>query len=451
MGKLFGTDGVRGVAGSELTSCMAYKIGKIAAHILARKKGSKPKILVGMDTRRSGPMLNAAFSSGVCAAGGDIVNLGVLPTPAVAFLVRELKCDAGVVISASHNAMQYNGIKIFDSRGFKFSDELEDEIETFVLSSTDELPVLTGCDIGTIIEDYKAVGLYIDYMANIYKGIDLSRIKIAIDCAEGATYHAAPAILGKLGADLHVIHAEPNGVNINENCGSTHLDAIKKFVVENGMAMGIAFDGDGDRALMVCDKGHEIDGDQIMSICAHYMKEQGILSKDILVATIMSNMGLNIMAEENDIKLEQTAVGDRYVLEKMLEDGAALGGEQSGHIIFLEHNTTGDGILTALSVLNIMHKKNAALCELNTKMRVMPQVLVGAEVSNSKKKDFDKTPKIVEVIAELTKSYAGRGRVLIRASGTEPLVRIMIEGEDLVKMTEEANELKTLIEKYLGE
>jgi len=448
MGRLFGTDGVRGVANSELTPILAYKIGKIAAHILS--KGKAAKILVGMDTRISGTMLSAAFSAGACSAGGDIINVGVIPTPAVAYLVRELECDAGVVISASHNAMQYNGIKIFDSRGFKLSDELEGEIEDFVLGDVDDIPVLTGADIGKITEDYSAVNLYIDYMAKIYKGIDLSGIKIAIDCAEGATYHAAPEILKKLGANLNVIHNAPTGININENCGSTHMKSLKEYVVENKMDIGIAFDGDGDRALMVCDRGNEVDGDQIMSICAHYMKEEGLLSKDTLVITVMSNLGLNIMAKENGINLERTAVGDKFVLEKMVEDGAALGGEQSGHIIFLEHNTTGDGILTALSVLNIMHKKGSSLSDLNTKMQVMPQVLVGATVANHKKKDFDKTPEIKDAIFELEGSYADRGRVLIRASGTEPLVRIMIEGEDLAKMTEDANELKKLMEKHLS-
>ena len=451
MGKLFGTDGVRGVANSELTPLMAYKIGKITAHILSQQKGSRAKILIGMDTRISGTMLGAAFSAGACSSGADVINLGVIPTPAVAFLVRELKGDAGVVVSASHNPMHDNGIKILDSKGFKISMAFENEIEEFVLSDEDDsLPVLTGADVGRIIEDYEAINSYISYMAQIFKDIDLSGIKIAIDCAQGATYQAAPAILKKLGANLQIIHGEPNGTNINKDCGSTHLDAIKKFVVENKMDVGIAFDGDGDRVLMVSCDGNEVDGDQIMSICAHYMKEQGTLSKDMLVITVMSNMGLNIMAEENGIKLERTAVGDKYVLEKMVEEGAALGGEQSGHIIFLEHNTTGDGILTALNVLNIMHKKSASLKEVNTKMKVMPQVVVGAKVSNDKKRDFDKEPIIKDAIAALDKEYAGRGRILVRASGTEPLVRIMIEGEDLEKMTKEANELKLLMEKHLG-
>ena len=450
MGKLFGTDGVRGVANRELTPIMAYKIGKIIAHILSKEKGTSVKILVGMDTRISGTMLGAAFSAGACSSGANVVNLGIIPTPAVAFLVRELRCDAGVVISASHNPMHDNGIKVLDSKGFKISAEFEGKIEEFVLSDVDNLPVLTGADVGRIVEDYESVNLYIEYMAQVFKDIDLSDIKIAIDCAEGATYLAAPAILKKLNANLHVIHNEPTGMNINKGCGSTHLDAIKKVVVDNKMDIGIAFDGDGDRVLMVDGDGNEADGDQIMSFCAHYMKEQGTLTKDMLVVTVMSNMGLNIMAEENGITLERTAVGDKYVLEKMVEEGASLGGEQSGHIIFLEHNTTGDGILTALNVLNIMHKKNATLKEVNTKMKVMPQVVVGAKVSNEKKRDFDKEPIIKDAIDALDKEYEGRGRILVRASGTEPLVRIMIEGEDLEKMTKEANELKLLMEKRLG-
>jgi len=451
MGKLFGTDGVRGVANSELTPIMAYKIGKITAHILAQDKSERIKILVGMDTRISGTMLNAAFSAGACSMGADVINLGVIPTPAVAFLVRELKGAAGIVISASHNPMQDNGIKILDSRGFKLDASFEGKIEDYVLSDTCALPVLTGAEIGTIVEDYDAVNLYVNYMAKIFPKLDLKGMKIVIDCAEGATYQAAPAILSKLNADnLHIIHSNPTGVNINKNCGSTYLDSLKKYVVENKMDVGIAFDGDGDRVLMVCGQGTEVDGDQIMSICAHYMKEKGTLSKDMLVITIMSNMGLNIMADANDIKLERTAVGDKYVLQKMVEEGASIGGEQSGHIIFLEHNTTGDGILTALNVLNIMHEKNASLAGVNTQMRVMPQVVVGAKVANDKKRDFDKEPLVKAAIDSLASSYEGCGRIIVRASGTEPLVRIMIEGEDLNKMTQQANELKALMEKHLG-
>jgi len=450
MGKLFGTDGVRGVANSELTPIMAYKIGKITAHILTQEKNERVKILVGMDTRISGTMLGAAFSAGACSMGADIVNLGVIPTPAVAFLVRALKSSAGIVVSASHNPMQDNGIKILDSRGFKLDADFEGRIEDYVLSDTCTLPILTGAEIGTIVEDFDAVNLYIDYMAKIFPKLDLSGMKIAIDCAEGATYQAAPTILAKLNADnLHIIHNSPTGVNINKDCGSTHLDSLKKYVTDNKMDIGIAFDGDGDRVLMVCGNGNEVDGDQIMSICAHYMKEKGALSKDMLVITIMSNMGLNIMAETNGIKLERTAVGDKYVLQKMVEEGASIGGEQSGHIIFLEHNTTGDGILTALNVLNIMHEKSATLAGVNTQMRVMPQVVVGAKVANDKKRDFDKDPTVKDAIDALAATYEGRGRIIVRASGTEPLVRIMIEGEDLDKMTQEANELKSLMEKHL--
>ncbi|MCL2564308.1 MAG: phosphoglucosamine mutase [Defluviitaleaceae bacterium] len=449
MGRLFGTDGVRGVANSELTPIMAYKIGRITANILKRES-VKPKIILGMDTRRSGAMLGAALSAGICSAGGDIINIGIVPTPALAFLVRELKGDAGIVITASHNTMEYNGIKIFNSEGFKLRDELEEEIEVFVFSDKDCLPSITGKDIGNIIEDYKALDLYVDYMAGIYGSLNLSGMKIAIDCAEGATYRAAPAILKRLGADLHTIHNEPNGVNINENCGSTHMEAIKKFVIENSMDIGIAFDGDGDRCLMVDEKGRELDGDQIMSVCAHFMKEQGLLSKNTLVITTMSNMGLALMARDNNINIKRTQVGDKFVLEEMLEVGAVLGGEQSGHVIFLKHNTTGDGILTALSILNVMKLKGEALSDINIRMKVMPQVLLGAKVSNTKKYDFDKVEEIKNAISLLEEAYKDRGRVLIRASGTEPLVRVMIEGENIVKMKEEANTIKELIEKHLG-
>ena len=450
MGKLFGTDGVRGVANSELTPLMAYKIGRITANILLRDTKMPPKVIIGLDTRRSGAMLSAALSAGICSAGGDVISLGVVPTPAVAFLVRELKCDAGIVISASHNTMEYNGIKIFNSEGFKLRDELEEEIEAFTLSDKDDLPFVTGSNIGSITEDYNAVDLYVDYMADIYGSIDLSNMKIAIDCAEGATYKAAPAILRRLGADLYTIHNKPNGININEKCGSTYMEAIKNFVTENSMDIGIAFDGDGDRCLMVDENGRELDGDQIMSICAHFMKEQGILAKNTLIITTMSNMGLAVMARDNNINIKRTDVGDKFVLEEMLKVGAVLGGEQSGHVIFLKHNTTGDGILTALSILNIMKQKGESLSNINVRMKIMPQVLVGAEVSNNKKYDFDKVEEIKSAVSALEKSYEDNGRVLIRASGTEPLVRIMIEGNNKVKMQEEANKLKDLIEKHLG-
>jgi len=451
MGKLFGTDGVRGVANSELTPLMAYKIGRITANILSRGQNEAPKVIVGMDTRRSGSMLNAALSAGICSAGGNVINIGVAPTPAVAFLVRELKGDAGVSITASHNTMEYNGIKIFNSEGFKFPDEQEDEIEAFVFGDKDDIEPVTGKGIGNIVEDYTAVDLYVDYMAGIFGDMDLSGIKIAIDCAQGAAYKAAPAILRRLNADLHVLYNEPDGININERCGSTHMDSLKKYVVENGVDIGIAFDGDGDRCLMVDENGRSLDGDQIMSICAHFMKERGILARNTLVVTIMSNMGLAVMARDNNINIKRTAVGDKFVLEEMLNIGAVLGGEQSGHVIFIKHNTTGDGILTALNVLNIMQQKGESLSNINIRMNLMPQVLVGAVVSNSKKYDYENIPEIKKAIKELEKFYGdNNGRVLIRASGTEPLVRVMIEGQDKAKMLKDAEELRELIEKCLG-
>ena len=450
MGKLFGTDGARGIANSELTSITAYKIGRAAASLLYKEKGQKPVILLGADTRISGSMLCAALSAGVCSAGGDIINLGVIPTPAVAYLVRHMGADAGVVISASHNPVEYNGIKIFNSNGFKLRDEMENEIEEIVFSETDNLPNPTGHLVGSISFKEDATSCYADYITGIFKGLDLSGIKIGLDCAQGATAFAAPVIFEKLGTKLNIIHNKPNGLNINEKCGSTHLEEIGAFVRENVLDIGIAFDGDGDRCLIVNEKGESVDGDEIMSICACFMKENSNLKGNTLVATVMSNLGLFIMGDENGINIEKTAVGDRYVLEKMLEIDASIGGEQSGHVIFLEHNTTGDGILTALNVLNIMVQENKSISALNTKMKIMPQILVGAKVDNSKKNDFDKVPEIQAAIEELDKLFAGHGRVLIRASGTEPLVRVMIEGEDRAQLESEANKMKDLIEKYLG-
>ncbi|MDL2248560.1 phosphoglucosamine mutase [Tyzzerella sp. OttesenSCG-928-J15] len=450
MGKLFGTDGARGVANSELSPTLAYKIGRAAAFVLSKEKAHEPVVLVGMDTRISGTMLGAALSAGVCSVGGKVINIGVIPTPGIAYLVRKMNADAGVVISASHNPVEYNGIKIFNSKGYKLRDELEEEIEAIVFAEEDNSPVPTGSAVGSIEERYDAVNEYIEFLLGIYPSLNLEGFKIAIDCAEGATYKAAPEVFKRLGADVSVLHNKPDGKNINEKCGSTHMGELSEFVKNGSYHIGIAFDGDGDRCLMVDEKGNMIDGDQIMSFCACYMKEEGHLKGDTLVVTVMSNLGLFIMGDENGINIEKTAVGDRYVLERMLEINASIGGEQSGHVIFLDHNTTGDGILTAVSVLNIMKNRNASISALNTKMKVMPQVLVGAKVENSKKYDFDKNEEIKAAIEKLEKMFDGKGRVLIRASGTEPLVRVMIEGEDVKKLEIEANNMKDLIEKHLG-
>ena len=450
MGKLFGTDGVRGIANSGLTPLTAYKIGRATATLLHKEKGYKPTILLGMDTRISGPMLGAALSAGVCSAGGDIIDLGVIPTPAAAYLIRQMKADAGVVITASHNPVEYNGIKIFNSQGFKLRDELENEIEEIVLSESDVLPSPTGHFIGSISLKTDSTECYANYIAGIFKGIDLSGIKIALDCAEGATFTAAPMIFEKLGAKINIIHNTPTGLNINEKCGSTHLEELGSYVRDNNLDIGIAFDGDGDRCLLVSEKGVPVDGDEIMSICACFMKGKGKLKGNTLVATVMSNLGLFIMGDEIGINIEKTAVGDRYVLERMLEIDANIGGEQSGHVIFLEHNTTGDGILTALNILSIMAAESKSISELNTKMRIMPQILIGAKVDNSRKYDFNEVPEIQAAIERLEGLFAGRGRVLIRASGTEPLVRIMIEGEDREQLEKEAGKMKELIEKHLA-
>lgn len=449
MGKYFGTDGVRGVANAELTPELVYKLGRAGAYVLTKEKAHTPKIIVGMDTRISGDMLESALIAGICSVGAHAVSLGVVPTPAVAHLVREYNADAGVVISASHNPVKDNGIKFFNSKGFKLRDELEEQIEDIMINSIDDIPRPVGEDVGTRKIEYDAVDDYIKFLKTT-ADIKLDGIKVAIDCANGATYKAAPITLHELGAEVCAIHREPDGTNINKNCGSTHMDDLKKFVVETGSDVGIAFDGDGDRCLAVDENGELVDGDQIMAICGSYLKKQGRLKNDTIVATVMSNLGLFIMGEKEKINIEKTKVGDRYVLERMLQNGDALGGEQSGHIIFLEHNTTGDGILTAIQLLSILKKSGKKLSELKKIMEVLPQVLINAKVDNSKKNDYLSNDIIKGEIEKLERKFEGQGRVLIRPSGTEPIVRVMLEGRDTDELQKDAQNLADIIEDLLN-
>jgi phosphoglucosamine mutase len=367
----------------------------------------------------------------------------------MAYLVRHYKMDAGVVISASHNPSKDNGIKFFSSEGYKLSDSLEDEIEDIIKNSYDSLPNPSE-NLGRKMLRHDAVLNYVDFIVDQAEDINLEGMKVAIDCANGATYQAAPMVRKNRGADVHTIHASPDGININKNCGSTHMTSLVEYVRDNHMDIGIAFDGDGDRCLMVDENGKIVEGDEMMSIFATYFKKEGTLKNDTLVATVMSNLGLFHMGEKNGINIERASVGDRYVLERMLEIGACLGGEQSGHIIFLDHNTTGDGILTAVQMLKIMHKTGKKLSELNTVMKVLPQVLINAKVKEENKKDFDKNDEINSAVAKVSEKFKGRGRVLIRASGTEPLVRVMIEGEDPKELEKEARKVADLIERILG-
>ncbi len=449
MGRLFGTDGIRGVANKELTPELAFKLGKAGAYVLTKEKRRKANIIIGMDTRESGDMLEAALIAGMCSVGANVIPLGVIPTPGMAYLVRHYKMDAGVVISASHNPSKDNGIKFFSSEGYKLSDSLEDEIEDIIKNSYDSLPNPSE-NLGRKMLRHDAVLNYVDFIVDQAEDINLEGMKVAIDCANGATYQAAPMVMKNLGADVHTIHASPDGININKNCGSTHMTSLVEYVRDNHMDIGIAFDGDGDRCLMVDENGKIVEGDEMMSIFATYFKKEGTLKNDTLVATVMSNLGLFHMGEKNGINIERASVGDRYVLERMLEIGACLGGEQSGHIIFLDHNTTGDGILTAVQMLKIMHKTGKKLSELNTVMKVLPQVLINAKVKEENKKDFDKNDEINSAVAKVSEKFKDRGRVLIRASGTEPLVRVMIEGEDPKELEKEARKVADLIERILG-
>ncbi|ADZ85045.1 phosphoglucosamine mutase [Cellulosilyticum lentocellum] len=450
MGKLFGTDGVRGVANTELTGKLAYQLGQAGAYVLTKETKRQPKIIVARDTRISGTMLEAALVGGICSVGAKAISIGVVPTPAVAYLVRELGADAGVMISASHNPLEFNGIKFFNSEGYKLRDELEDEIENLILTRSDNIPMPTGENVGTWDMDHSVIEKYIDFVCNTIPG-DLKGLKVLVDCANGAASEVAPIALERLGADIEIIHHKPNGININKLCGSTHMGDLQSQVVGRGMQAGIAFDGDADRCLAVDEKGIMIDGDQILSIVGLDMKACGTLKRDTIVATVMSNLGFTIMSKEKDINLIQTRVGDRYVLEKMLKHGYNLGGEQSGHVIFLDHNTTGDGLITAIQLLYVMKKTGKPLSELKECMQIFPQVLVNAHVKNENKYAYLDEPEIQAVIEALEEKFKGEGRVLIRPSGTEPLVRVMIEGKDKAVIEEEAKKLATFIEEKCGE
>lgn len=446
MGRLFGTDGVRGVANSELTPDLAMKLGQAGAFVLTKENAHKPTILVGCDTRISGPMLANAIMAGICSVGANAVYIGVLPTPAVAYLTRKYKVDAGVVISASHNPMEFNGIKFFNGEGYKLPDELEDEIEAHINNDMNDVVMRIGSEVGQVEYRLDAKDDYIRFAKKIVP-VDLSGLRIVVDCAEGASYETAVQTLKGLGADLIPIHVHPDGTNINANCGSTHMEELMARVVYEKADLGLAFDGDADRMHAVDEKGHIVDGDQIMGICGCYMQEKGTLNDNTIVATVMSNLGFFLMGKEKGLNLEQTKVGDRYVLERMREIGANLGGEQSGHIIFLNENTTGDGLLSALHLLQVMVDTKKPLSELASVMEVLPQALVNAKVPNHKKDTYMDYTEVAEAIEELERKFDGKGRVLIRPSGTEPLVRVMIEGKDQKVIQEEAERLAKLITK----
>ena len=448
MARLFGTDGVRGVANDELTPVLAMQLGQAGAYVLSKEKAHKPTIMVGCDTRISGDMLANALMAGACSVGANVVYVGVIPTPAIAYLTKKYRVDAGVVISASHNPVEFNGIKFFDGNGFKLPDALEDEIEALIRSGMKDVQFPTGPSVGKIKYRTDAREEYINHAVNAVS-VDLTGLKIVVDCAEGASYYTSVETLKELGAEVVAIHNNPDGTNINANCGSTHMEELQARVVYEKANVGLAFDGDADRLLAVDEKGKRVDGDEIMAIVGNHMKSKGKLTDNTIVATVMSNLGFFLMGKEQGIHIEQTKVGDRYVLERMLEIGANLGGEQSGHIIFLDENTTGDGLLSALHLLQVMVETGKPLSELSKIMTVLPQALVGAKVPNHKKDSYMEYAEIADAIARVSAKFEGEGRVLIRPSGTEPLVRVMIEGKDQAMIEKEAKELAELIQNVM--
>lgn len=448
MARLFGTDGVRGVANEELTPLLAMQLGQAGAYVLSKENEHKPTIMVGCDTRISGDMLANALMAGACSVGANAVYVGVIPTPAVAYLTKKYKVDAGVVISASHNPVEFNGIKFFDGNGYKLPDELEDEIEALIKSDMEGVNFPTGSSVGKIKYRTDAREEYINHAIQSVN-VDLTGKKLVVDCAEGASFYTSIEALKELGAEVVAIHTSPDGTNINANCGSTHMAELRARVVYEKADLGLAFDGDADRLLAVDEKGQMIDGDQIMAIVGCHMMQQGKLAQNTIVATVMSNLGFLLMAKQHGIEVRQTKVGDRYVLEEMKEMGANLGGEQSGHIIFLDENTTGDGLLSALHLLEVVVETGKPLSELASVMEVLPQALVNAKVPTHKKEKYMDYPEIASAIAELEKMFAGEGRVLIRPSGTEPLVRVMIEGKNQTLIEQEARKLAELIQNIM--
>lgn len=435
MGRLFGTDGARGVANSEITCELAMQIGRAAAMVLTENLEHRPRVMIGMDTRASGEMLEAALSAGLCSVGADVLLLGVVPTPAVAYLVKAYNYDAGVMISASHNPCEYNGIKIFQSTGYKLPDALENEIEAIILDEAKVPPVMVGGDVGRVTRAENAVDDYIKHLLST-TDVRCDGLKIALDCANGSSSVSARTVFESLGAECIVIADSPDGVNINKDCGSTHMGALQKCVLENGCDLGFAFDGDADRMLAVDHTGNLVDGDRAIALCAKYMQKNGTLKKDTAVVTVMSNMGFFKFCDENGIHCERTKVGDRYVLENMLENGYSIGGEQSGHIIFLDYATTGDGQLSAIQVLKVLKNTGKTLKELADEMEIYPQVLINVRVSNYGRVRFTSDLEIKNAIARAEEELGDSGRVLVRVSGTEPLVRVMLEGKNEQKIRE---------------
>ncbi|MBU0514077.1 MAG: phosphoglucosamine mutase [Proteobacteria bacterium] len=447
--RLFGTDGVRGVANEwPMTVETALKIGQGAASVFRSPK-RRAKIIIGKDTRLSGYMIENAIAAGICSMGVDVMLCGPLPTPGIAFLTRSMRCDAGVVISASHNSFEYNGIKLFSRHGFKLADEVEATIEAHLFGDESIETRAKAGQVGKAFRIEDARGRYIVFLKNAFPDdLTLDGLSLVMDCAHGATYKVAPAVMEELGAKIIVVGDEPDGENINRDCGSLHVDHVVGLVPHYGADVGLAFDGDGDRVIMVDDKGRIVDGDRILGILAPWLKRQGRLTSGCVVGTVMTNMGLEVMLREQGIDLVRTQVGDRYVVEEMLKRNCNIGGEQSGHIIFLDHNSTGDGIISALQVLSVMKDTGRPLSELADCFTAFPQVLINVTVKEQP--DIFEVPALAKAAAAAEEELGSRGRLLIRYSGTEPLLRVMVEGEDDAQINRLARELAEIVARELG-
>ena len=450
MGRLFGTDGVRGIANQDLTNELAMKIGAAAATVLIREsKSEKPTVLIGKDTRASGDMLEAALTAGFCSVGCNVLSVGVVPTPAVAYLVGLYECEAGVMISASHNPCQYNGIKIFQKSGYKLDDAIEEEIESIVLGEGEKPDAKFAGEVGNRLYCKTAVSDYVQHVVGT-TDVRFDGLRIALDCANGSASVCAKEIFTTLGAKCYLLSDTPDGVNINDNCGSTHPEELMSFVKDAGLDLGLAFDGDADRMLAVDENGALVDGDKVIAICSKRMKDEGRLKKNTAVVTVMSNMGFFSFCREQGIECAKTAVGDRYVLERMLKDGYNIGGEQSGHVIFLDYATTGDGELSGVQLLETVVKSGKSLSRLASVMTVYPQVLINVEVSAEGKQKYNNDEYIIAAIQKAEMELMGDGRVLVRVSGTEPLVRVMLEGKDIDHITRLGEEIAAVVKERLS-
>ena len=445
MGRLFGTDGARGIANSELTCEMAMSIGRAAAFVLTRENVKHPKVLIGKDTRASSNMLEMALAAGLCSVGADVVLAGFVPTPAVAYLISDCGADAGVMISASHNPCEYNGIKLFNDSGYKLPDSIEEEIEALVLDDMSPIKFPTGGDVGNVFIRHDYIDKYIDHIVNS-TDVRLDGLKIALDCSNGSASYTAQRIFKALGAELHIMHANPDGENINANCGSTHMDGIIDYVNAYGMDLGLAFDGDSDRCLAVDEKGNLIDGDRLIAVFAKSLKEQNKLKGNTAVVTVMTNIGFKKFAKENGIDVAETGVGDRYVLEEMLKKDFVIGGEQSGHIIFKDFATTGDGQLTGVQFASIMARTGKKASELASVMQVFPQTMINVKATPKLKEMLKTDADILAAIDSASKQLGDEGRILVRASGTEPLIRVMLEGENIKEIAALAEKVAAVIE-----